>query len=284
MTRSADQGEPRIRRILVAADPSSHGLAALDAAVRLAAALGAELTVLYVENADLLNVPRLSIIREMDALSGELREWETEGLEQRLRLEAARVRRKLERAVLRHDLKWSFRVTRGRIVTELLEAAAHADLVSLGTRSHWVGRGPGSTVRAVLTRSGKPVMVLQRGARLGDRVCVFFDGSVQARAGLRMAEHIVQGRDAQLCVLLGSPFENAEALWREATESLGPDHGEADPVPLKTLDPREVAGHLKRGRCGLLVVPRDRFTLANGILASLLEAAPCPVLLVGGGS
>ncbi len=273
----------RIRRILVAVDTSSHGQAALEAAVRLASALGAELTVLYVENADLLNVPRLSFIRETDALSGELREFERSGLERKIRVEAARVRRSLERAVLKRDVKWSFRVARGRVAVELLEAAAEADLVSIGARSHHLGRSPGSTARAVLTQSGKPVMILRRGATLGHRVCVLFDGTAQAREALLLAERIVESEGWELCLLLRSPQEGSEELWKEASEMAGGLDPGVRAVALRTLDPKEVSAHLRRRGCGLLVVPRDRFTLPGGILSSLVDAAPCPVVLVGEG-
>lgn len=273
----------RIRRILVAVDTSSHGQAALEAAVHLASALGAELMVLYVENADLLNVPRLSFIREADALSGDLREFERNGVERKIRLEAARVRRSLERAVLKRDVKWSFRVSRGRVAVELLEAAAEADLVSLGARSHSLGRSPGSTARAVLAQSGKPVMILRRGARLGDKVCVLFDGTAQAREGLLLAERIVEREGWELCLLLRSPQEAPEELWEEASSAAGGLDSRVRAISLGTLDPREVSAQVRRNGCGLLVVPRDRFTLSEGILTSLVDTAPCPVVLVGEG-
>ncbi len=283
MMSADEKASGRIRRILVAVDTSPHGQAALEAAVRLAAMVHAELTVLYVENTDLINVPRLSFIREMDALSGELRELEMDSLEEKMRLEAARIRRRLEQTVSRRDVnvKWSFRVARGRVAVELLQAAADADLVSLGSRSHWLGRGPGSTARAVLAQSGKPVMILRRGAVLGNRVCVFFDGTAQSREGLLLAERILENRDGQLCILLRSPTEDAAELREEAASVLHPESRGVHAIRLQTLSSAEVSSHLHGQRCGLLVLPRDRFTLSDGVLSSLVDAAPCPVILIG---
>ena len=48
--------KPQMRRILVAVDASPHSLAALDAALRLAADLEAEIIGLFVEDINLLRL------------------------------------------------------------------------------------------------------------------------------------------------------------------------------------------------------------------------------------
>jgi nucleotide-binding universal stress UspA family protein len=277
-----EREEGRIEQILVALDPSAHGLAALEAAARLATALRAELIGLYVEDADVLNLPRISFLRETDALSGEVRPLKSEELEKTVRLQGDRLRRRMEEAVEESEVRWSFRVVRGRVRSELLEAAREADLVSLGARSHWMGRDPGTTTRTIVTRAGKPVMVLRRGAKLGRRVCVLYDGTEEAREGLVLGARMERVReDADLFVILHGPRLETARLQDEASSLLEDLEVEAEFSALMSSRPRAVLEHLSSVECGLVVVPRKRFTEEEGQLRRALAHIRCPLLLAG---
>lgn len=281
---AGEERGPGIKQILVALDASAHGRAALKAAARLARSLGAELVGVYVEDADVLGLPRVSFLRETDALSGEERSIRREDLERRLRLEVTRLRRAMEEAAGESEVKWSFRVTRGRVVASLLEAARSADLVSLGARSHWMGRDPGSTTRAVVTRAGKPVMVLRKGATLGDRVCVLFDGSEPARKSLAQAAGLSALRkDTDLFVVLHGPSGATRQLRTEATSVLEEAGVGEEPSfsILMTPEPEEILDHLCSIGCGLVVISRDRFTDSEARLRRILGRVGCPLLLTG---
>mgnify|MGYP006295200337 CR=1 len=272
--------EPRIERVLVAVDASQAGLAALRGAVRFASAFDAELVVLYVEDEDLLNLPHFSFLKELDPLSGELRSLNRAELERRVRMEAARIRRDLERAVLETSLRWSFRVSRGRVVREVMKAAETADAVSLGARRHSLGRGPGSTARAVLDRSGRPVVMLWTRARPGDRICVVYDGSPGARAGLATAARLSQGPGAEIAVLLRGVEEEPE-LGEEAISFLrsrGVDEGTIATVP--PVDGSNLARTLRGLRCDLLVLPRNTMERSPAVREGIRRGIDCPLLVM----
>lgn len=273
--------EPRIEKILVAADGSEYGLAALQAAAHVAAVFDAELTVLYVEDLDFLSLSRVPWIREMDPIFGAVRRLEPIQVERSVRLEADRVRRSLEDVVVRTRVRSSFQVSRGRVAPELLKAARDADLVSLGARRHSMGRGPGSTARAVINQAGKPVMMLWKGCRMGKRVCVLFDGSPEARRGLALASRLTQTRDSELFLILDAHGEERERLKEVAVSSLPDSRGSGEGTP---IIPREsgwkVARQLRTLACGLLVVPRAAVEGSEAVAAGIRQGLRCPLLIL----
>ncbi len=274
--------ELRIGTVLAAVDGSEYGLAALQAAVRIAALLDAELRVLHVEDSDLLGLPSVPWIKEMDPLSGEIRQLQAVEVERKVRWESTRVRRALDRVLVHTQLRWSFSVTRGRVVSELLEAAKTADLISLGVRRHSLGLGPGSSARAVIEHSGKPVMMVWRGARMGKRVCVLFDGSPEALKGLALACRLTRDRDSELFLILDAPGEERARLVEAAASSL---RSAEDAGAEISIVPREaawkVACHLRRLACGLLVIPRAAMQRSEAVAAGIREGLECPLLILG---
>lgn len=273
-------GRHSIRRILVALDASADSTAALEAAAALAALLGAELQGLYVEDVNLVRLPRLSLVTEIDLLSGEPRRLDPAELEGHLRRQAARARRSLERAAGHARVRWTFRIARGRVAAELL--AAEADLVTLGIRGHSPRRGPGSTARELLEGAREPVLLLRRGARLGRTVYAVHDGSPAAREAVRVAADLARRQGAPLTVLT----RNEGGIRRELEEMLVGGEGEAGARPLIHLaplpdDPAGLAETVRRHGCGLLVLPRAGEAVALDTLPHLVRRAHCPVLVVG---
>ena len=159
-----------VRRLWVALDASSHSLAALEAAVRIAARLDAELAGLFVEDEDLLRWSRLPIGRAVDPVSAKARSVDAPTVEQELRAQAGRARRALEAAAQRERVRWSFRVVRGRVGRALAEAVGELDLLALG-RSSWArssGGRLGSTARFVVTEPKRGVEVLRHRAQVAN--------------------------------------------------------------------------------------------------------------------
>src|SRR5512136_1850854 len=78
-------------RVLVAMDAETLNALALKAGAGLAAALGARLEALFVENADLVSLGGLPFASEISALTGAWRDVAVEEIERALRLEAARI-------------------------------------------------------------------------------------------------------------------------------------------------------------------------------------------------
>lgn len=268
----------KIQRILVALDTSAHSLAALEASAELAAALGAELVGLYVEDENLRHLTRLPFAQEVDSVSGETRRLESSDVERHLRRQAEEVRRILERRAVRQRVQWSFRTARGSVAARIREAASEADLVIVGVRSRTPIHGPGSTTRALVSSEAR-VMILRQGARLDRAVRVVFDGSDAAREGLALARRLAARRQAELVVVL-LPCEDPEVesmLDRELAEMEVPTRK----VRLWRGDPQTVAAALARQTSGLVVIPRAVLGPDEARRNRFLGAVRGPVLLVG---
>ena len=87
-----------MRRILVAVDASPHSLAALDAALRLAADLEAEVIGLFVEDINLLRLAGMPFASEVRTSSAATYELSSGGMEAGMRAQAARARRLVQQA------------------------------------------------------------------------------------------------------------------------------------------------------------------------------------------
>ncbi|HSR40922.1 MAG TPA: universal stress protein [Longimicrobiales bacterium] len=280
MTAAAPEG---LRRILVAIDPSPHGRAAVEMAARLAALLEAELEGLYVEDERLLRLEGIGRLREVDSVSGRVRRLRAGDVERQLRAEAATVRRILASVGSRFGVHWTFRVARGRVDAKVREAAAGSDLVTLGIRSRTAGRGPGSTVRALVAGRERPVMIIRRGMRLRPDVHVLDDGSEEGRRAVEVGERLTRPPGSALTVhVAGEGDAERRAERVDAVRRRLGARGRSDAQVLEAPEePRGPAAILSRRHCGLLIVPRTQVSEDEGDLERLLGRAGCPVLVVG---
>jgi nucleotide-binding universal stress UspA family protein len=87
----------------------------------------------------------------------------------------------------RLKVRFSFRVTRGDVPTEILTAAADADLVVLGKAGWSIGtfRKPGGTCLAIVSGSQIPVLIMEHGATLAAPILAVNDGTP---SGLRAVD------------------------------------------------------------------------------------------------
>jgi nucleotide-binding universal stress UspA family protein len=275
--------ESRIRRILVALDASPHSRAALQAAVELAERLDAELEGLFVEDVNLLRLAELPFAREMDLLSLRSRDLDREYLRRQLRAQASRVQQAMARLAEPAEIAWSFRVVQGAIAAELLEAADEADLTVLG-RAGWsvsTRRRLGSTARTVVIQTRGSTLVLQQGARLGLPVLVVYDGSSVSRKALLAATQLLEGRSAELLVvILAERSEDAEALRIKLDRWLGERDLELDYRWLREVSVEALMRIVHEEGCRVLVLPSPAAGLEDDAAPELLERLDCPVFLV----
>jgi len=110
-----------LRRILVALDASPHSLAALEATSEMAARTKAGLLGLFIGDINLSHLAGLPFAREVGFPSAISRKLDVGSMERALKVVAERA-----------HIRWSFRVTRGSVVTELLSGALEADLLVSG--------------------------------------------------------------------------------------------------------------------------------------------------------
>ncbi|MFN2250968.1 MAG: universal stress protein [Anaerolineae bacterium] len=281
---SPDKLELRIRRILVALDASEHSLAALDAAVTLASRLEAELMGLFVEDENLLRMADLPITRQIGAFSAVIREFDRADVERELRAQAAVAERALTTAAERSRVAHTFQVRRGSVTSELLEAAADADLVSLGRLgwSHPGWRAVGSTAEAVMERTRCPVLVLHRATYLALPFVTVYDGSEVSRRLVHSAASLAESMDGIVTVLVLDDGSGAiDSLAKGISEELD-EYGV--PVRMRRLARTEAhsvvtAVHAEEG-CGVLVLSTGSEWLTIGELRRITRDVACPVLLV----
>jgi nucleotide-binding universal stress UspA family protein len=247
----AEAGRGATRRILVAIDASAASLAALSAAASLAARLGSELAGLFVEDEDLLRLAALPFGDLVRSPGGERERLDPAVAEATLRAMAAHAREALERTASLHRVACSFRVTRGRVVREVLAAAEDADLVVLGAAGHGrSGRAAlGETARAAAGGASAPVLLLARGSRLDDSVAAVDDGTPAGARAVAAARQL-------------APADRPPAI---VCRSGGGARAVVDAIA--RLDP------------GLVVLPAAAAAAPDGVVDRLL-AAGVAVLLV----
>lgn len=251
-----------IRRIVVATDASAPGRVALDAAVRLAQRLPAELEGLYLEDVNLKRLSALPVAREF-RFGAAARD--AAGVAEDLRIEAMRLRRAFEEATGRARVQATFRVAEGRIEHTIV-AEGDADLLVVGFER----RGAFAVTRFGAT----PIAI-------AIRPLVLYDGSEGSDRALDLAARLADDEPGALTVVIRADSE-AEALRlrRKAAQRLAEqDHGarfRTAVAPSLTDLCRAVTAQ----RATALVIATEDPLIEGEGFRSLLDDVLCPVLIV----
>lgn len=278
-----EEQELVIRRILVAVDASAHSLAALDAAARLAASMEAELTGLFVEDVNLIRLAALPFAKEIRWPSSSRRVLDEVRMERELRLLASQARRALAAAADEVNAEWSFRVVRGTVSEEVLNAALEADLLSLGRASRPLTRRVrlGSTAQAVAVHAPRSVLLARKGTDPEQPIVVTYDGSFVGSRVLNAAVRMSQLNDSNLIVLvMADDADEAPHLAEKASHMLGERVAHAEYRFLPTNGDEYLAQLITREKCALVVLGGENRLLQGRRLYQLLDELDCPVLLV----
>lgn len=272
--------EAEIRRILVALDAGPHSLAAMEAAANLAARMQAEVLGLFVEDINLLRLAALPFARELASLAGSERALDSASMEQSLRAQAERVRRQLATAAERTRVRWSFRVARGRVLTEVLAHAPGIDMLILGTSGRSVRpmTNLGSTTREVISQASCSVMVLRHGAAIDRPVVVVFDGSAVGHRALALAAQLAEQDHKNLVVLIPpTSDEQASALQRDGERMLEARNMTARYARLRDNTPHALVESVHREGGRTLVLDA---TSPVASAQALFDTLDCPLILV----
>ncbi len=242
-------------RILVGVDSSRASLAALKVAAEVAALMQAELAALYVEDVNLLRLCGLPFVREVGSYSATLRPLDSTTLEREFRLLAARMRHAVAQTAVSAKVSWSFRVRRGQVDAEMLQAAGDASLVTLGRVGRSRGKRVGSTARAVAGRAPHPVFLLGDEG-LTSPLTLIHNGLPAARRALELAALLARRPGVRLRVLVVSapgqgPVE-AEQRAQEIAESLHMLDLRGETV---VVDDAQLPALLRESPRGTLIVP-----------------------------
>jgi nucleotide-binding universal stress UspA family protein len=270
------------RRIVVALDASDDSLAALVAATKLAADLRAELLGLFVEDINLLRLVELPCAAEVVYASSSARALDLARLERALRMQAAELERALASAAETTNVRWTFRVARGQVATEVLATAQEADMLVLGR----IGRSPsrrarlGSTAYAAVAGAGRTVVLLERGVSLGRRVVVLCDGSEGAFRSLATAARLAGENEQDLIVAIYN--EDSEGSNRLRTQSRDWLREQGRQARFRSVDRRAASliDIVRQEWAQVLIVAADHPLAQRKTLPDLLDKSQCVVVLV----
>jgi nucleotide-binding universal stress UspA family protein len=283
---SEERRSVNIKRILVALDASPHSLAALEAAVELAARFQAELAGLFVEDENLLRLANLPFVQEVGLFSAHRRRVEIRELERQIRGLGRRARSVFIRTTERIQITRSFRVVRGSVLSEVLNAASEADMLVLG-RAGWSllqRERLGSTVRGILPERFGMALILKEKTCLGVPLAVVYDGSPAAERALDAADILRQQPEDDnkllIVLLLAEEEQKIRNLQRQAAARLAEREAVARYHVLTSTNVLPLVDILQAEDCGMLILPTRGFALHSSALVQLLEQLELPVLLV----
>lgn len=267
-----------INRILISLDASACGMAAIKAATELAAQVQAELMGLFVEDVNLLRLANLPFAREVGYTSAAGRPLVAPEVERMMRAQAIEVERLLASAAEHAQVQWSFKVTRGQLLAELLALAEGVDMLVLGRKSK--ARIPG--VQPVSYHGG--VARVQRGAEPSHRakpVMVVFGGNKTGYRALAAAFQLVRRGGRELVVLIPEAGTGGfERLRREAGQWLAAREFRARYMPVAAITAGNVAEAVRGNRGEALVLGNMTGPSWQEMLGQLLDGVDCPVFVV----
>jgi nucleotide-binding universal stress UspA family protein len=281
-------GLARFRRIVVALDGQSADPTAMEQAVALAARMHGELMAVFVEDIDLVRLSQHGSISAFSTFGAARRDLPTDSLRDALRLQAARLRRAVEEAAARRQVKCVFQVCQGRLLAEVLRAATNDDLVVIGWPSGertkpWTGTPPPPAVvaQALAEARARSVLLLHPRGATGGPVVVAFDDSEAAWHGLAVAAQVAEqdGGAINVVLLHGRP-EQAEQAGTEIVRALAATRLTAELLHSPKAGLRTLT-EIARGRhAALLVLGADRALAEADDSRRLLQRLDCSVLLV----
>lgn len=246
----------RIARVLVPLAASAQCREALETGAGLAAAVGAQLEGLFIEDANLARLSALPFAREVESLTATLRQLPLAAVERAFRVEAALLSRLLARLAETARVECSFEVTRGQWLAEI--AARDADLTVLAG----FARGPSA------------------GRARRRSVAVLFDASAAAQRGLVAATRLARAVDSELLILLPQGRAAASAAARDQAQAwLAAEQLAGHAVPLAPTVADLFAAVRAHGGSSL-ALPVPALSMIRADLAALAGDAPCTLILV----
>jgi nucleotide-binding universal stress UspA family protein len=247
----------RCSRVLVALAASPQSRAAVETAIGLAAAVGARLDALYVEDANLMRLAALPFASETSPLTGIRRSLPLAEIERALRVEATRLERLLAQAAEEARIQWTFQVARGELMAAATAEAAELTVLASGRRA---------------VASGHERRPMAR------PVAVLFDASPAARKTLAVAAGLARGGERELLILVpagrGAGKAQVDARTWLAREA----------IPGRALSlvpgPGPLLAALRAQRASMLAVPAPETATLAMDLAALAAGMPCPLVIV----
>jgi nucleotide-binding universal stress UspA family protein len=292
MSKGSYRARGGIRRILVGLDASPSSEEALRSAVALATEVGAEVEGLFVEDSELMSFAELPFATLTGAITSRQVQMGQLELARTMRAQADRARRALAQAAEGARVPWSFRVVRGQVERELLEAADGADLLILGRAGISARRrARGGSLARRAARSARLVLIEHEGRRPVDGpVVVLAQPGERALRLLEVAAPIALAQRRTLTVLIPAGADErrfvrrAQALLRRSAKSARAEEGQ--PLRVRWLSTSFTGPHaalaeaLRTTRGGVLVLDADNLLLDERRVEELVDRSGCTLLLL----
>lgn len=250
----------------------------LEMATALAKQVGADLEVVFVEDANLLRLADLPPTLEVDRLSGTTRRIDRAHILRTLNCEVRKLKKELTRVTKATTLRPTMRVVRGQVLSEALAASANVDVTFVhAVRQMLPGeRLPGALSSHDSTASAR---AMARRPRIRRSVWTLFEGDAASTRAIEVASRMADTLRCSLTVLLASGGgEQAAAAKRQA-------HAAAGLADVRFVEVAE-KGALLQGRMlasgagGLLVLAKHSRELEDRATRDYLESLSVPLVLV----
>jgi len=276
-----------IRRILVALDTSPYSMAALKAAAELAARLRADLLGLFVEDTALLDLADSPYACEVLCPTALQAPLNRTTMEAKLRALSERARRALADVAEHANVRWSFRVVRGKVTSEIIAAASEFDLVAMG-KIGW-SLGPlarmGSTARGAAAGAVPALLLTERALVPHAALLVRYDGSFPSRLAVLAAAQIASPSTSRLTVLLAAqdPRRAAE-LQREVGTLLEGKNLQVHYRQVDREDGATLLREVREQRADVLVLNSSHLLRDPTTFETLVRETETALLLVAEGT
>jgi hypothetical protein len=268
-----------IERIVVPLDAASETATAIDTSVRLAARWHVPVHGVFIEDEELIGLASLPFARQVTLGAGA--EPLTKGqVEDHFRAAAERVRRELAAAAERHDVTWSFEVTRGPLAADML--AGKHDLVVAGAMTRPIGghfrlSSRGWSWMEVATR---PFLLAKRAWETGGSVLTLLRGrGPQSAQTLGIAAQIAGFHSRTLTVAGAFDLAGPDnfAAW---VSGLLEGHSLNLETEREVLEPAALRQRILELDCRLLVLEAGEQNGPTEDLRELVEHLTCDVLII----
>lgn len=270
------------RRILVSISHAASPRSVETALAGVWARDPAEITGLFIEDLEVLNLGRLRVSREVRYGDASARAPDTAEMERQVRACARRVQAVFESWARSMNVSASFRVARGTLASCLRDACADVDVLVVAGARDWMGQRLllRSQLPQLLSGGPRTVIFVNHAARSSGSVAVLREDTDSGRAALQMASDIAQAEGLPLTVLL-PPADDAERLRAESRAVIGDYPAVSYYRVGSENDPAEIATATQRAGARVLVLPRDGPETDALSPIDILERVDCSVILTG---
>lgn len=274
---------PPPRRILAAFHPSTTSRIAIDAAVDIAFRLRAELSAMFIHDANLLDLAEYPFLRQVGVHGAISRLQERQAVENELRAFAKQAERHLAETASRQRIRWSFTTTHGRIEDQIKAVGGGVDLLIVESSSRPIGRVMQleASVRTLARLTGGSVLMVHPTQRVAGPVHAIIESTGDAVRVTTAAAELADRFENTLGMHLIAADENA----RKNLNPVVQDHfsGVAERTTIRAipvLSQTELAHILELSRGGVLVLSADSTLLSDDAAWNDIAKSPCAVLLV----